>query len=72
MLVSVAAWIAGAAGGLMNTGGNAIGFVNALLLSAVADAFGWAIAIAISTIFALLAAAFILMVKADQQMDQAD
>ena len=63
---------AGAAGGLMNTGGNAIGFVNALLLSAVADAFGWAIAIAISTIFALLGAGFILMVKADQQMDQAD
>ena len=56
----------------MNTGGNAIGFVNALLLSAVADAFGWVIAISIGTIFALHAAGFILMVKADQQMDQAD
>lgn len=63
---------AAAACGLMNTGGNAIGFINALLLSFVADAFGWNIAIAISSVFALLGAGFILMTRADQRMDQAD
>ncbi len=63
---------AGATCGLMNTGGNAMGFVNALLLSMVAQALGWDIAIAIGTVFSLLAAGFILLVNADQQMDQAN
>jgi hypothetical protein len=54
------------------TRATALGFVNALLLSSVAQAFGWDIALAISTVFALLAAGFILMVRADEQMDQAD
>ena len=62
---------AGAASGLMNTGANLMGFVNALLLSVVADAFGWSAAIAIGSAFALVGAGLILLVRADQQMDQA-
>ena len=62
---------AGAATGLMNTGANLMGFVNALLLSGVAAAFGWSTAIAIGSVFALLGAGLILLVRADQQMDQA-
>ncbi len=63
---------AGAAGGLMNTGANLMGFINALLLSAVADVLGWQLAIAVGSGFALLGAGLILLVKADEQIDQSD
>lgn len=62
---------AGAAGGLLNTGANLMGFINAVLLAFVADAFGWPIAIAIGAAFAVLAAGLILLVRADCQVDQA-
>lgn len=58
----------GVASGLMNTGGNAMGFVNAILLSVLANAVGWAIALSIGAIFAVLAAALILLVRADLPM----
>jgi ACS family glucarate transporter-like MFS transporter len=61
---------AGAAGGLMNTGANGMGFVNAILLSVVANYFGWTIAIAIGAGFALAGAALILLVRADQTVDE--
>ena len=61
---------AGAAGGLMNTGANLMGFVNALLLSVVADSFGWTVAIAIGSVFALVGAGLILLVRADRLIDQ--
>lgn len=60
-----------AAGGLLNTGANLMGFVNALLLAFVADALGWTVAIAIGAGFAVLGAALILLVRADRQVDQA-
>ncbi|MBT4518996.1 MAG: MFS transporter [Halieaceae bacterium] len=63
---------AGASGGLLNTGANAMGFINALLLSLVADTFGWATAIAIGAGFALLGAIFALMVRCDEPVNQAD
>lgn len=63
---------AGAAGGLMNTGANLMGFVNAILLASVATRFGWTVAMEIGAVFALLAAALMLFVRADRQMDQAD
>ena len=62
---------AGAAGGLMNTGANLMGFVNALLLAAVAQAFGWTLAIAIGAGFAVAGAVLILFVRADCQVAQA-
>ncbi len=62
---------AGAAGGLLNTGGNIIGFVNAILLSMVAQYFGWTAAIAVGALFALVGAGLILLVRADQTVDQA-
>lgn len=61
---------AGAAGGLMNTGANLMGFVNALLLAAVAQAFGWTVAIAIGAGFAVAGAVLILFVRADRQVEQ--
>jgi ACS family glucarate transporter-like MFS transporter len=62
----------GAAFGLMNTGANLMGFVNALLLSTVAATLGWPVAIATGAGFALLSALFILLARADRQMAQAD
>lgn len=63
---------AGAAYGLMNTGANLMGFANALLLSGIAATLGWPVAIATGAGFALLSALFILLARADRQMDQAD
>jgi sugar phosphate permease len=63
---------AGAAYGLLNTGANLMGFVNALLLSSVAAVLGWPVAMALGAGFAMLAVVFILLSSADRQMDQSD
>jgi ACS family glucarate transporter-like MFS transporter len=63
---------AGAAGGLLNTGANLMGFVNALLLTLVADAYGWTAAMAIGAVFAVIGAGLILLVRADLQVDQSN
>ena len=62
----------GAVYGLFNTGANMMGFVNALLLSAIAVTWGWKIAMGMGAIFALLSVLFILFSRADRQMDQSD
>ena len=59
----------GAVGGVMNTGGNAIGIFNAVLVPWTALAFGWTFAISSGAIFGLLAAGMILFVKPDQQIE---
>lgn len=61
---------AGAAGGLMNTGANLMGFVNAVLLAFVAATFGWTAAMAIGAGFAVIGVLLILLVRADRQIDQ--
>lgn len=66
--ISIGGHHAGAAGGLMNTGANAMGFINAILLASVATAFGWDVAIGIGSVFALIGGGLILLVRADQQM----
>jgi MFS transporter, ACS family, glucarate transporter len=61
---------AGASGGVMNTGANAMGFVNALLLPFFAMTFGWNFAISSGAIFALIGAGLMLLVRADQPLDE--
>lgn len=63
---------AGSVYGLFNTGANLMGFVNALLLSAIATALGWKVAIALGSVFAIASVVFILLSRADVQMDQSD
>jgi ACS family glucarate transporter-like MFS transporter len=63
---------AGSVYGLFNTGANLMGFINAILLSAIAAKYGWKFAIAMGSVFALLSVLFILFSRADQQMDQSD
>ncbi len=60
---------AGAAGGVMNTGANLMGIVNALLVPFFAHAFGWTFAIASGAVFAMLGVAFMLMVRADRVVE---
>ena len=49
-----------------------MGFVNALVLSGIAAVLGWKIAMSTGAAFALLAVMFILLSRADRQIDQAD
>jgi len=61
---------AGACTGLMNTGANLMGFINALLLAALAQRVGWPTAIAFGAAFALAGAVLIVFVRADEAIDQ--
>ncbi len=60
---------AGAAGGVMNTGANIMGVINAMLVPATAQALGWTFAMAMGGGFALLGAALMLLVRADRRFD---
>lgn len=67
--VAVGGRHAGAAGGVMNTGANVMGVVNALLVPFLAQVFGWTTAIASGAIFALLGLLFMLLVRADHTIE---
>ncbi len=62
---------AGAAGGVLNTGGNAMGVVNALLVPVVAGTLGWSVAMSLGGVLALLGAMLMLWVRADRPFDAA-
>ena len=72
---AVAMRIGGAHGavtsGLMNTGGNVVGGVGALLVPLVARAFGWPAAISTGAIFALVAAVLWIWIRADRTFGHA-
>ena len=57
---------AAAACGVMNTGGNAAGFVNALLVPFTAATFGWTAAMVTGTLFALASASLWFFIRADE------
>jgi len=59
---------AAAATGVMNTGGNAVGGIGALLVPITAQAFGWVVALATGSVFALIGVSLWLFVRADQPM----
>jgi len=69
--VAVGGRHAGAAGGVMNTGANAMGVVNSLLVPWLAMTFSWTVAIASAAAFALLGMASMLLVRADRPVDGA-
>jgi ACS family glucarate transporter-like MFS transporter len=60
---------AGTAGGVMNTGANLMGVINALLVPWFAAMFGWTFAISSGALFALAGAACMLFVRADRPVD---
>ncbi len=57
-----------AATGVMNTGGNVVGGIGALLVPVTASAFGWTVAVSTGAIFAVLAALPWLWIRADRPM----
>jgi ACS family glucarate transporter-like MFS transporter len=67
--ISIGGRHAGAAGGVMNTGANVMGVINALLVPFLAHAFGWTFAIASGAGFALLGLVFMLLVRADKTIE---
>lgn len=60
----------GAVGGAMNTGGNAVGIFNAVLVPWTAMTFGWSFAISSAAILSIVASAMILLVRPDHQIEQ--
>jgi len=55
--------------GVMNTGGNAVGVVNALLVPYLAHALGWATALASGALFAVVGGLLWLLIRADETME---
>ncbi|MEQ9563103.1 MAG: hypothetical protein RLN69_11325, partial [Woeseiaceae bacterium] len=54
--------------GIMNTGANSVGFVNALLVPFTAQLLGWGVAMATAAGFAFLAAFLWLFIRPDQRI----
>jgi ACS family glucarate transporter-like MFS transporter len=59
---------ASAATGVLNTGGNAVGGIGALLVPITAEVFGWVPALATGSVFALIGVGLWLFVRADKPM----
>ncbi len=68
--IAVAGRHASAACGVMNTGGNIVGGVGALLVPVIVDRLGWPAALVSAALFAFLAAGLWLVTAADRAMDQ--
>jgi ACS family glucarate transporter-like MFS transporter len=54
--------------GVLNTGGNIVGFVGGMMVPFVADIFGWETAMSSGILFALIAAVLWLFIRADRPM----
>jgi ACS family glucarate transporter-like MFS transporter len=66
--ISVSGKHASAATGVMNTGGNVVGGIGALLVPITAETFGWVAALATGSVFALIGVGLWLFVRADKPM----
>jgi ACS family glucarate transporter-like MFS transporter len=60
---------ASAATGVMNTGGNAVGGIGALIVPITATAFGWVPALATGSVFAMIGVGLWLFIRADKPVD---
>jgi ACS family glucarate transporter-like MFS transporter len=67
--IAIGNQFAGAAGGVINTGANAMGIVNALFVPLVATTFSWQVAIGSGAVFATIALVLMLFVRADEAID---
>jgi ACS family glucarate transporter-like MFS transporter len=70
-MIAVASRDAAEGGGVLNTGGNAVGFVGGMLVPLTAEYFGWIAAVAMGSLFALVAAVLWLFVRGDRPMLEA-
>ena len=67
-MISVASRDASEAGGVMNTGGNAVGFVGGMLVPITATYFGWVAAVSMGSVFALIGALLWFFIRGDRPM----
>ncbi len=67
-IASVAGKHASAAGGVLNTGGNAVGGIGAVLVPVTAEMFGWPAAMITGSFFAIAAAVLWFFIRADVPM----
>ncbi len=67
--IAIGNQLAGAAGGVLNTGANAMGVLNALLVPWIALTFSWQVAVASGAIFSILALVLLMFVRADQPIN---
>jgi ACS family glucarate transporter-like MFS transporter len=67
--IAVAGRHASAACGVLNTGGNIVGGVGALVVPVVAESFGWVTAVATSAVFALVGAALWLVIRPERTVE---
>lgn len=66
--ISIAGKHASAAAGVLNTGGNIVGGIGALLVPITAEAFGWVPALATGSVFAIIGVGLWLLVRTDRAM----
>jgi ACS family glucarate transporter-like MFS transporter len=66
-IVSVAGRHAAAASGVLNTGGNVVGGIGAIVVPLIASRYGWPIAIASGALFPVIGAILWLLVRADRE-----
>lgn len=64
--IAIGNQLAGAAGGVLNTGANAMGILNALLVPWIALTFSWQVAVASGALFSILALVLLMFVRADE------
>ena len=64
--IAIGNQLAGAAGGVLNTGANVMGIINALFVPWVATTVSWQVAIGSGAVFSMLALVLLLAVRADQ------
>src|SRR5262245_42839806 len=69
-IASIAGRHTSIAGGLLNTGGNAVGGVGALLVPVLAKYFGWTAAISSGVFFAVVAALLWFLINADEPIGE--
>jgi ACS family glucarate transporter-like MFS transporter len=65
-MISVASRDASEAGGVLNTGGNVVGFVGGMLVPVTAKYFGWVAAVSMGSVFALIGAALWFFIRGDR------
>ena len=68
--IAVGGAMSGASCGVMNTGANVMGVVNALAVPVIAGTLGWTFAMAMGGVIAFIGAVLMLFVRADQPYDQ--
>ena len=66
--ISVGGQYAAAAGGVLNTGGNVVGFIGGMLVPMTAQMMGWTAAIATGSVFAIIGGVLWLFIRGDKPM----